>query len=344
MPADPARVVLVPGLGLDARLGSGCGAGSAAGAARRAGRAMTVQTHRADVARIAGRPPATDRRCARAPRVSLPHTGGRRGLEGPEAGLRPRWRTACAGEDPRGLPGGTVGDVLTRRRDQDRPTEDAGRELLHRGGRGATTDEQHRSRTPLGDQRLDSVGQPAQQALHGGRAQYAGVDVRRVRPWTAPSPGAGWVCAPLEVGDEDQPAGAGRRRQREVGQHRVVDPEQGGRGVEHPGGVEGRDQREVVARRVGEPGHCPGDIGDRRRRDPGDDPGGADRDDDVPGRAASPSAAAALSPVPGPSTAVAPARTPTGSAGPATRGTAGRRPRRASSSRSARYSPVRADQ
>src|SRR3954466_7514861 len=63
-----------------------------------------------------------------------------------------------------------------------------------------------------------------------------------------------------------------------------------------------------------------------------------------PGRAARPSAAAALSPVPGPSTADVPARTPTASAGPATRGTAGRRPRRASSSRSYRYSPVRADQ
>ena len=63
-----------------------------------------------------------------------------------------------------------------------------------------------------------------------------------------------------------------------------------------------------------------------------------------PGRAARPRAAAALSPVPGPRTADPPRRVPTAFAGPATRGTAGRRPCIARSSRSSRYSPVRADQ
>ena len=240
------------------------------------------------------------------------------------------------------MPGGTVGDVLTWRRDQDRLTEDAGRELLHRGGRGATTDEQHLiDGHPLGDQRLDSVGQPAQQALHGGPAPVRRVDVRRVRPWTAPVARGRLGVRSLEVGGRTSPPapdGADSARSDSIAwstPSRVA--------ASSTRAALRVDQREAVARRVGEPGHCPGDIGDRRRRDPGDDPGGADRDDDVPWRAASPSAAAALSPVPGPSTAVA-ARTPTGSAGPATRGTAGRRPRRASSSRSARYSPVRADQ
>ena len=63
-----------------------------------------------------------------------------------------------------------------------------------------------------------------------------------------------------------------------------------------------------------------------------------------PSWAATPSAAAALSPEPGPSTASEPVSVPTTSDGPATRGTCGRRPRSASSSRSYRYSPVRADQ
>ena len=61
MPADPARVVLVPGLGLDARLPRrGCGSGCLARRGRAAGRLvelpgaahMTVQTHPDDVARI----------------------------------------------------------------------------------------------------------------------------------------------------------------------------------------------------------------------------------------------------------------------------------------------------
>ena len=61
-----------------------------------------------------------------------------------------------------------------------------------------------------------------------------------------------------------------------------------------------------------------------------------------PGSAPTPSAAAALSPVPGPSGAPL-GSSPARPVGPSTTGTTGRRPN-ACSSRSSRYSPVRGDQ
>lgn len=63
----------------------------------------------------------------------------------------------------------------------------------------------------------------------------------------------------------------------------MVDAEQGRGGIEHPRGVEGGDQRQVVAGRVGEPGDGAGHVGDRRRGDGGDHARGADGDDDVAG-------------------------------------------------------------
>jgi hypothetical protein len=61
----------------------------------------------------------------------------------------------------------------------------------------------------------------------------------------------------------------------------VVDAEQPGRGVEHPGRVERDGERQEVAGRVGEAGDRARRVRGRRGRDGGHDAGGADRDDDV---------------------------------------------------------------
>ncbi len=58
----------------------------------------------------------------------------------------------------------------------------------------------------------------------------------------------------LEVGHECHAAGTGRCSKREVGQLLVRDAEHPGCGVEDPRGIEGRDQRQEPAGRVGEPG------------------------------------------------------------------------------------------
>src|SRR3954447_17156430 len=137
--------------------------------------------------------------------VPLPHPGSRRRLEPAETGLRPVGWGVVPGEDPGGLAGRAVGDVLAGRGHEHRPAEDARCELLHRRGPCAAADEQHPLHAhPLRDHRVDSVGQPAQESFHRRPRPVR----RRGRPQRQAvhrAGAAGEVRRPLalQVGDQD---------------------------------------------------------------------------------------------------------------------------------------------
>ena len=99
--------------------------------------------------------------------VALAHPGRRGRLERLQARLRPLRRRTGAGEHPRRLPGRAVGDVLAGRR----APAPAGRRCPARAAAPPATARRRRpaaparTATPCGDDRLDAVGQPAQQPL-----------------------------------------------------------------------------------------------------------------------------------------------------------------------------------
>ena len=82
------------------------------------------------------------------------------------------------------------------------------------------------------------------------------------------------VRSPSRYGHQHQPVGPGRRDSASAAQLGVVDAEQPGRRVEHPGRVERADQRQEPPGRVGEAGHQPARVGrpaSLRRRRPSPD-------------------------------------------------------------------------
>ncbi len=92
----------------------------------------------------------------------------------------------------------------------------------------------------------------------------------------------------LEVGDQHQTARAGLGLQREVGERVELDVEQLCRGDEYARGVQGRDQRQVAAGRVGEAGDGAALIGGRIVGDREHRAARPDRDDHVAGPRAEP--------------------------------------------------------
>ena len=119
-------------------------------------------------------------------------------------------------------------------------------------------------RHALGPQRVQAVGQRAEHALDRRARQ---VRRRRVAQPQAVqrAGGVGLVgrALALEVGDQDEPVGPGRRGQRERAEAGVVDAEHPRGGVEHARGVERAGEREEAAGGVGEPGDEPGPVGGR---------------------------------------------------------------------------------
>ena len=129
-----------------------------------------------------------------------------------------------------------------------------------------------------------AVGQAAEHPLDRRPGQVR--RGRRAQPQAVH--GAGGVRAvggalALEVGHQDQPVRAGGCGQGEAGQLVVVDTQDPRGGIEDPGGVEGRDQRQEPAGRVGKAGHGAGRVLHRPLGDRARDPRRTDRDDDVAG-------------------------------------------------------------
>ena len=208
---------------------------------------------------------------------------------------KPRWvtqppneflgdRPGAAGQDPGGLPGRAVGHVLRRRGDDHRVAEHGRGDTAQRLGLGPAADEHHPlDPDALGHQRVQAVGEAAQQPLDGrpGQAGRGGVG----QPEPVQGPGGVRVVGgalTLQVGDQGEPAGPRRGAQGQLRQPPVVDAEQGRGGVQHPGGVEGADQRQEPAGGIREAGHDAAGIRGSGVVDGEDGAAGADRDDQVP--------------------------------------------------------------
>jgi len=113
--------------------------------------------------------------------VPLPHRGG-----------------VLARQHPCGLPGRPVRDVLRRRGHQHRAAESRGREFAHGLRPRTAAHQQHPLRLrPLVQERVEPIGEPAQQAPPprrgpGGTGSPCPVAARRGSPWRP----AGWGSAP----------------------------------------------------------------------------------------------------------------------------------------------------
>ena len=174
------------------------------------------------------------RRSARAP----PAPGRARSYVSASADF-PGRRPVAAGEHPGGLPGGAVGDVLARaaaRRPGGRAPPARARAPPRTRARrrpGAPA----RPATPCATSASRPSASPQSMPSTAARARCAGVAVGRGAGRAARRSrraGSG-VRSPSRYGTSDQPVGAGRAPQRELGQLGVVDAEQRGRRRRAPG-------------------------------------------------------------------------------------------------------------
>ena len=198
--------------------------------------------------------------------VALAHRRRRLGLERLGVGRRPLRRRVGRRPAPR-PPAARPRRPRTRRAWAAAP---AARARPARSGRPPPTGPPPPTRNarshrhPGRDQRVQRVGEPAQQPLDRGPGQ-----VRRRRAWPGVSPcsapvasGRFGVRSPSRYGTSTSPSAPGRRGQRQPGQLGVVDAEHARGRVQHPGRVERADQRQVLAGGRGEAGD---DAGRRRR-------------------------------------------------------------------------------
>src|SRR5512132_1321160 len=145
-------------------------------------------------------------------RVTLADLRGRLGLARDGPGQLPAGWLGPAGQGPGGLPGGAVGHVLGRRGDHHRVAEHGRGDPGHGLGAGAAAHQQHPPHLDaLGHQRVQAVGEAAQQPLDGrpGQAGRGGVG----QPEAVQRPGGVRVVGgalALQVGDQGEPAGARR--------------------------------------------------------------------------------------------------------------------------------------
>ena len=234
-------------------------------------------------------------------RIALADGRGRLGLVGLGPGQLPAGRLRAPGQRPGGLAGGAVGDVLGRRRGP----PPGGRARPGRSGAAPPSGRRRRPAAPARPRRPAATSasrpsasphsSPRRPPGPGGPGWCWPAAARAARRWRGAVGGA----FALQVGDQGEPVGPGGALRASADSCVVVDPEQRGGGVEHPGGVEGADQRQEPARwrRRTRP-RC------RRGRRPGRSetantvPDVPTETTTSPGRAPSPRAAAMLSPVP----------------------------------------------
>ena len=107
-----------------------------------------------------------------------------------------------------------------------------------------------------GGEPVEGVAEHAEHAEHGGAGEVLGSEVGPGEPdERAARIGQVGRALAVEVRDEGEPAGVGRAGLRQPVELAEVDAEQPRGGAQDPGGVDGRDQRQVAAGGVGEPRH-----------------------------------------------------------------------------------------
>ncbi len=161
--------------------------------------------------------------------------------------------------DRGGLDGRTGGDQLALRGDHDLPAGEVGHDATVGGAARRAADEEHP--TGQGSERVGAGKEVAHHALYGGAGQLRRGDVAPQSREGARRPGPVRGPLPVEVRDQHQAAGTGWGLEGQVVESAVMQAEQPRHGVGDLGGVHGADQRQVAARRIGEPGDGTGGVG-----------------------------------------------------------------------------------